>query len=69
MKRKTISAVFFVLFVLNTIPALAQTTKFTLQGKLAVVDGQYEFEFTLFDAQTGGNQLGNTYLQVSPPWS
>ena len=47
-------------------PALAQTavgTDFTYQGKLrragAAVNGTADFQFRLFDAPTGGNQIGS----------
>lgn len=46
------------------VPASAQTTTFTYQGKLAnngaPVTGNYDFEFRLFDLQSGGTQQGST---------
>jgi hypothetical protein len=45
--------------------ALAQGTEFTYQGRLLFGDvpanGNYDFEFALFDADAGGNQLGTTF--------
>ncbi len=42
--------------------AAAQTTSFTYQGRLADggqgATGTYQFTFKLFDAATGGNQIG-----------
>ena len=42
--------------------AHGQTTAFSYQGSLAdgggMADGMYDFEFTLFDALTGGNIAG-----------
>ena len=43
--------------------AFAQTSAFVYQGKLndggAVANGAYQFEFRLYDAASGGNQIGN----------
>src|ERR1051325_9799782 len=42
-----------------------QSTEFTYQGRLLFGDvpanGNYDFEFALFDADAGGNQLGSTF--------
>ncbi len=42
----------------------AQTTQFTYQGRLLFGDlpanGSHDFEFSLWDAESGGNQLGQT---------
>jgi hypothetical protein len=44
--------------------ALAQTSAFVYQGKLQdggiAANGTYQFEFKLFDAAAGGNQIGST---------
>jgi carbonic anhydrase/acetyltransferase-like protein (isoleucine patch superfamily) len=44
--------------------AFAQTTSFTYQGKLTdgatAANGTYQFQFKLFDAASGGNQIGQT---------
>lgn len=44
--------------------AAAQTTSFTYQGQLknggALAEGQHDFRFRLFDAASGGTQLGTT---------
>ena len=55
-----------VLSVLMPAPASAQTTQFTHQGTLAVADGDYEFEFRLFDKPTSGTQQGSAFQRLSP---
>jgi len=51
------------LFIMTS-SALAQTTSFTYQGKLGdngtPATGNYDFQFSLFDALGGGSQLGTT---------
>ena len=51
-------------FVVITSAAFAQGTAFTYQGKLTdsgnLANGQYDFQFKLFDALTAGTQLGAT---------
>jgi hypothetical protein len=46
----------------------AQTTAFNYQGKLVdngiAANGAYQFEFRLFDAASGGNQIGQTIADV-----
>ena len=46
----------------------AMGTSFTYQGRLvdggAPANGNYDFEFKLFDALTGGAQLGGTVAQT-----
>ncbi len=48
---------------------IAQTTGFTYQGSLnssgVVANGNHDFEFALFDAASGGAQLGSTITQSS----
>jgi hypothetical protein len=50
--------------VLCFLQVRAQTTEFSYQGKLndggAAANGGYDFEFLLFDALTGGGQVGST---------
>ena len=52
------------LLLLLTHTAAAQTTAFTYQGKLTdsgnLANGNYDFQFKLFDALAAGNQLGTT---------
>jgi hypothetical protein len=52
------------IFLLGFSSASAQTTAFTYQGKLASngtpVNGNYDFEFRLFDALSSGAQQGST---------
>src|SRR5215831_16708559 len=47
----------------ETICAFVQTTVFTYQGRLtdngAPINALYDFVFTLWDAQTNGNQIGS----------
>src|SRR5207247_4630344 len=55
---------FLVLIVLCAQIAPAQGTAFTYQGKLNdggnPANGQYDFQFSLYDALTGGAQQGST---------
>lgn len=59
MKRVVFFTVFF---LLTSLSIFAQTTEFTYQGRLLSgslpANGNYDFEFTLFDAETDGNILG-----------
>jgi hypothetical protein len=45
-------------------PIAAQTTAFNYQGKLTdagnLANGNYDMQFKLFDAVSGGNQIGAT---------
>ena len=54
----------FVLLMSAFNQAAAQTTAFTYQGKLddtgSPANGAYDFEFRLFDAVSGGAQVGST---------
>src|SRR5436305_12807175 len=60
-------ALVFVIALLFTFagPASAQSTEFTYQGRLlfgdAPANGNYDFEFALFDSENGGNQLGSNF--------
>ena len=51
----------------------AQTTAFTYQGRLfdgsGPANGNYDFEFKLYDASTGGNQHGSTIQLFTVPVS
>jgi hypothetical protein len=51
-----------IMFLLTGATALAQTTSFSYQGRLADAgqgaNGAYQFQFKLFDAVSGGNQIG-----------
>src|SRR5437660_6260717 len=53
-------ALLLMLFALCTITALAQTTSFTYQGRLTdggtAANGNYDLQFTLWDALSGGTQ-------------
>ncbi|HEY0461798.1 MAG TPA: hypothetical protein VGC97_21885 [Pyrinomonadaceae bacterium] len=53
---------------LSTIPAIAQTTAFTYQGKLTdngAAQNTYQMQFALFDAAAGGSQIGGTMTNSS----
>jgi len=64
-KRRYLNRAFLVsltIWLLAASPALAQGTAFSYQGKLsnngAPANGTYDMQFKLFDALTGGNQVG-----------
>jgi len=52
------------ILLFSALAAGAQTTEFTFQGSLkdgaSPANGNYDFEFRLFDALSGGGQLGST---------
>ena len=58
--------IFAILAVISlaAVLAYAQTTEFTYQGSLkdnaSPANANYDFEFALFDALSGGNQIGAT---------
>ncbi len=60
MKLKMITI--FAIALLLAISVSAQTTEFTYQGSLkngsAPANGNYDFEFRLYDAPSGGSQIG-----------
>lgn len=60
--RKTLRSILFCAFAAASISA--QTTAFTFQGSLQTngtpATGNYDFEFALFDAVSGGTQFGTT---------
>jgi hypothetical protein len=64
IKNWTLVLLFCVAGFLFTQDCFAQTTKFTYQGSLkdgaSPANGNYDFEFVLYDALTGGNQDGAT---------
>jgi hypothetical protein len=57
-------ALLFSIVVLASVNCIAQTSAFTYQGKLGnsgmPASGDYQFEFKLFDAGNGTNQIGAT---------
>ena len=57
------------IIVLASANCLAQTSAFTYQGKLsssgAPANGDYQFEFKLFDSDLAGNQIGSTQTVVA----
>src|SRR5262245_694174 len=58
-----LAALLFNTILSEATSAFAQTTSFTYQGKLAdngaPINALYDFVFTLWDAQTNGNQIGS----------
>jgi hypothetical protein len=69
MKTMRNPALSFLLIVLASATCLAQTSAFTYQGKLAEAglpaNGVYQFEFKLFDTDSGGNQVGSTQTVIA----
>ena len=68
MNCKPIFVSLLIILVLSGIPTSAQTTQFTHQGALIIADGDYEFEFRLFDTPTvgAGAQQGATLQKLFP---
>ncbi len=65
MRTRTLYVVCFVIgLIAFSQPIKAQTTAFTYQGSLnndgTAANGNFDFEFALFDAITGGTQVGST---------
>ena len=62
--NRRFTLIILLMFALTATSALAQTTEFTYQGSLkdgaAAANGNYNFEFALFDALSGGTQIGST---------
>ena len=60
--RNIKSATLLILCFLTAPATFAQTTSFNFQGRLNdganAANGRYDFQFKLFDAITGGNQIG-----------
>src|SRR5688572_21773642 len=60
---------FTIIFLFSATNVFAQTTAFNYQGKLQdggqAANGTYQFEFKLFDAAAGGNQIGQTITGLS----
>lgn len=74
MKRKLFKiSTALVIGLVFALSAFSQTTEFTYQGKLVEsaqpADGNYDFEFALFDALAGGNQIGTTITKTNVPVS
>ncbi len=63
-KILTLVLLFLAFVVCAARPSLAQTTEFTFQGSLkdnaVPANGNYDFEFALFDALSAGSQIGAT---------
>jgi len=62
-------ALLFSIIVVASVTCLAQTSAITYQGKLgnggAPANGDYQFEFKLFDSDLAGNQVGSTQTIVA----
>ncbi|MBK8466628.1 MAG: hypothetical protein IPL32_12430 [Chloracidobacterium sp.] len=65
--RKTLLSILLCVFIATGISA--QTTAFSYQGSLkdgaSAANGNYDFQFALYDAVSGGNQLGSTLTRNS----
>jgi hypothetical protein len=63
-KRFVLSFVSFLIICLTLVPAEAQQTGFTYQGKLTdsgtPANGNYDLQFALFDSPAGSSQIGVT---------
>ncbi len=68
MKTRNIFGVVFIVLAFG-IMANAQTTAFNYQGSLKTggspANGNYDFEFALFDALSAGTQLGSTLTKTN----
>jgi hypothetical protein len=57
-----------IVFIFSAVDAFAQGSAFVYQGKLqdggAAANGTYQFEFKLYDAVAGGNQVGQTLSDI-----
>ncbi len=66
MKNKTNFKVLLLIVLMAITQAAAQTTEFSYQGTLRdgsqPANGNYDFEFRLFDALTGGTQIGSSVI-------
>src|SRR5215813_9199225 len=62
--RETLFTIILLILLTGASIANGQTATFTYQGKLNVsgspANGNYDFEFKLFDAASGGTQQGST---------
>src|SRR5262245_59460126 len=69
IKLRGSSLAMALLLVAITITALAQGTAFTYQGKLTdsgnAPNGNYDFEFRLFDSLSAGTQQGSTLTRTN----
>jgi len=63
-KIRILAPTLFVLVVCSAPVIRSQTTEFTYQGSLktagSLANGNYDFEFKLYDSASGGTQLGST---------
>ena len=64
--KRTVALIILVLG--SVIAGLGQTTSLTYQGNLtsagSPANGSFDFEFALFDSQSGGSQLGPTLIRT-----
>ena len=68
MKIQT-AIIFLIVALAMTTSVFAQSSAFSYQGKLndggATATGSFQFQFKLFDAPTGGTQVGATISDVA----
>jgi hypothetical protein len=69
MMKKILSGfIFLVSLFISANSTGAQTTSFVYQGKLqdngAAANGTYQFQFKLYDAESGGGQVGLTLADI-----
>lgn len=64
LKFKQFGFIFIIAILFSAGSVFGQTTAFVYQGKLTdgavAANGTYQFEFKLYDAASGGNQIGQT---------
>ncbi len=66
MKQKINITALFLILAMAAIPVLAQSTAFSYQGALSdgsqPANGNYNFEFRLYDSLSGGTQVGSSVI-------
>src|SRR5687768_7012154 len=68
MKRNFVHVILALIITVSfSVSTSSQTTEFVYQGSLndggAPANGSYDFQFLLFDALSGGSQIGTTIAQ------
>ncbi len=68
LKQSIVKFIAFVIFLVCASIANAQTSAFTYQGKLnedgVAPSSAYQFQFKLYDAASGGNQIGQSLTDI-----
>src|SRR5215472_11613445 len=71
MKRTALAAAVLMLFAQSDFAVTPQSTAFSYQGTLRSngqpANGSFDLTFKLFDAETGGNQVGSTITMLAFP--